>query len=57
VIFVGGRRAKVVRGKALRRSVRLTGLRQGRVRVDVTVNLRKGKRVRRISRSRTYRFC
>src|SRR4051794_23017462 len=55
VIFVGGRRAKVVRGRRqLRRAVRLTGLKRGRVRIDVTLRTTKGKR---ISRSRTYRFC
>jgi len=54
VVFVGGRRAKVVRGRALRRAVRLRGLSAGRVRIDVTLRTRSGKR---ISRSRTYRFC
>src|SRR4051794_6053480 len=55
VVFVGGRRAKVVRGRALRRAVRLRGLPRGRkVRIDVTLRTKTG---RRISRSRTYRFC
>jgi hypothetical protein len=54
VIFVGGRRARVVRGKALRRRVRLRGLPSGRVRVDITATTKKG---RRISYSRIYRFC
>jgi hypothetical protein len=54
VVFVGGRRAKVVRGKALRRPVRLRTLPRGRTRVDVTLTLTSGKR---IQRSRTYRFC
>src|SRR3954451_22996109 len=55
VIFVGGRRAKVVRGsKKLRRAVKVTGLKSGKVRIDVTLRTTKGKR---ISRSRTYVFC
>ena len=55
LIYVGGRRAKVVRGRALRRAVRLRGLPRGRkVRIDVTLRTKTG---RRISRSRTYRFC
>jgi hypothetical protein len=54
VIFVGGRRAKFVRGKALRRPVRLTKLPSGRTRIDVTLRTAKGKR---IQRSKTYRFC
>jgi hypothetical protein len=53
-IFVGGRRAKVVKGRALRRPVRLRSLPRGRVRIDVTLRTTKG---RRISRSKTYRFC
>jgi hypothetical protein len=54
VIFVGGRRVKVVKGRALRKPVRLRKLPRGRVRIDVTLRTTKG---RRISRSRTYRFC
>ena len=60
VIFVNGRRAKVVRGRKLRRAVKrgravkLRGLPSGQVRIDVTLVTRKG---RRISRSRSYRFC
>ena len=54
VVFVGGRRAKVVKGKALRRPVKLKGLRKGRVRIDVTLRTKRGKT---INRSRTYRFC
>ncbi|HEX8122864.1 MAG TPA: hypothetical protein VF549_16545 [Solirubrobacteraceae bacterium] len=54
VIFVRGRRAKVVRGRALRRPVALRRLPRGKVRIDVTLVTRSGKR---ISRSRTYRFC
>jgi hypothetical protein len=54
IVFVGGRRAKVVRGRKLRRAVHLTGLPHGKVRIDVTLRTTKG---RRISRSKTYRFC
>ena len=54
VIFVGGRRAKVVKGRALRRPVRLSGLKRGRVRIDVTLRTTRG---RTVNRSRTYRFC
>jgi len=54
VVFVGGRRAKVVKGKALRRPVKLKKLPRGTTRVDVTLRTRSG---REISRSRTYRFC
>jgi hypothetical protein len=54
VFFVGGRRARVVRGKALRRPVRLRRLPAGRVRIDITATTKKG---RRISFSRRYRFC
>ena len=54
VIFVGGRRVKTVKGKALRRPVKLRGLRKGRTRIDVTLRTRSGKT---INRSKTYRFC
>ena len=54
VVFVDGRRVKVVRGRALRRPVKLRGLRRGRARVDVTLVTAKGKR---IHRSKRYRFC
>jgi hypothetical protein len=54
VVFVGGRRAKSVRGRALRRPVTLRGLPRGRTRIDVTLVTTRGKR---ISRSKTYRFC
>jgi hypothetical protein len=54
VIFVGGRRAKVVKGKALRRPVKLKGLHKGRVRIDVTLRTKRG---RTINRTKTYRFC
>ena len=54
IVFVGGRRAKVVKGKALRRPVKLKGLRKGKVRIDVTLRTKRGKT---INRSRTYRFC
>jgi hypothetical protein len=54
VFFVGGRRARVVRGKALRRPVRLRHLPAGRVRIDVTATTKTG---RRKSFSRRYRFC
>jgi hypothetical protein len=54
VVFVGGRRATFVKGRALRRPVRLRGLPRGRTRVDVTLRTARGKR---INRSRTYRFC
>jgi hypothetical protein len=54
VVFVGGRRAKVVKGRSLRKPVHLRRLPRGRVRIDVTLRTSSG---RRISRSRTYRFC
>jgi hypothetical protein len=54
LIYVDGRRARTVRGKRLRRPVRLRRLPRGRTRIDVTLRTRSGKR---ISRSKTYRFC
>jgi LVIVD repeat len=54
LIYVGGRRALVVRGKKLRRPVALRRLPRGKTRIDVTLITRSGKR---INRSRTYRFC
>jgi hypothetical protein len=54
IVYVGGQRAKVVRGKALRKPIKLKRLAKGRVRIDVVLIKKGGKRV---SRSRTYRFC
>jgi hypothetical protein len=54
IIFVGGRRTQVVKGKALRRPVKVRGLRKGRTRIDVTLRTNRGKT---INRTRTYRFC
>jgi hypothetical protein len=54
IVFVGGRRVKVVKGKALRRPVKIKGLRKGRTRIDVTLRTKKG---RTINRTKTYRFC
>ena len=58
--MVGGRRAKVLRGRKLRaivrrrHAIRLTGLPHGKVRVQVALRTTKG---RTISRSKTYVFC
>jgi hypothetical protein len=52
VAFVNGRRVKTVRGKRLR-SIVLRGLPRGRVRVDITVRTKGGKRIHRTQRYRT----
>lgn len=57
VVFVNGRRMRVHRPRGKRRTrtvVNLRGLPRGRVRVDITVRTRSGKR---ISTTRRYRTC
>jgi hypothetical protein len=54
IVYVGGQRVKVVRGKALRKAIRLKHLPRGRTRIDVVLIKKGGKRV---NRSRKYRFC
>jgi hypothetical protein len=56
-IRVGSRKATVLRGRKLRRQVRLTGLPRGTYRVRITVRgVRNGKRVT-LRDTRTYRTC
>jgi hypothetical protein len=54
VVFVNGRRAKVIRGKRLKAQIVLRGLPKGRFRVDITVRTKSGKR---IQSTRHYRTC
>ena len=54
VVFVNGKRAKVVKGKRVRSTVDLRGLPKGRFKVKITVLLSNGKF---LSGTRKYRTC
>jgi type 1 glutamine amidotransferase len=53
-VFVAGRKAKVVRGRALHRRIRLRGLPKGHVRVKIVLRTKGG---RTITQTRRYRTC